>query len=253
VFVGLLAGCAEERRVVYSLEWDVAGLSRPASGVGWEIVTDLGYRVQLDAGYLSSHSVELIECDYRPQPLARLVSGLVASLVPAPAFAGHVLSPNPSAFRTTHVESLVAAAPITTSRIVVGGRRYCEVSYLVARAEVSAAGLPGDLDMAGKSLYVAGMYSLPGTAPERFAIASTVASGGRVGFFAAGHFGDDGHRVELDTASGDVVVRIRRRLGSLFDGVDFARQPRSDWAHAILANLVDDLTVVAATNEGSEP
>lgn len=252
VLGGLLAGCAEERRVVYSFEWDLAGVTRPASGAGWEIVTDLGYRVRLDTGYLSSHSAELVECEDRAQPLALLVSGLFPTLVPRPAFAGHVLSPNPLAFHTSHVESIVAAAPTTTSRIVVGGRRYCGVNYLVARADASAAGLPADLDMVGKSLYVAGMYGFPGAVPEPFAIASTVASGRRVGIFSPGASGGDGQRGELDTASGDAVVRIRRRLGSLFDGVDFAHQPRSDWAHGILANLVDDLSVVCATADGVE-
>ena len=237
-------GCADEQRVLYSLEWDTTGAQRSQSGDAWTLDTDLGYRVQLAEGFLVSHSVELVECDARPQPLAQALLDSLSTLAVRPARAGHAPSLNPSAFRSSYVEPIVAAAPTTTSRVLVGGRRYCDVDYLIARADVSAVGLPKAVDMVGKSLYLRGVYAARRQRPVPFTIATTVASGRRAGLFRPGHFGDEEFRAVFDASSGDVVVRLRRRLAGMFDGVDFARSPERDWPHRILANLVDDMTVV---------
>lgn len=236
----VVAGCVGERRVVFSLEWDLTGTERSADGAALVVRTDLGYRVWLQRGFLASHPLDLVECAEPVPPLARLAAGAAALLAPAPAWAGHVLSLNPSAFRPATVESLPAAAPTTSTRVLVAGRRYCELNYLVARADAGASGLPDDLAMTGKSLYLEGMFAAPGASPEPFTIATSVTAGRR---FALRRPGD---------ATGDAVVHVRRRMASLFDGVDFVRQPRSEWPHHILANLVDDLDVVFATAE-TEP
>lgn len=246
----VLAGCVGERRVVFSLEWDLAGTERVDEGAALLVHTDLGYRVWLRRALLASHPLDLVECAGPLPPLARLAAGATALLAPAPAFAGHVLSLNPSAFRPAIIESLLAAAPTTSRRVLVAGRRYCELDYLVARAAAGAAGSPDDLAMAGKSLYLEGMVAAPGASPEPFSIATSVTAGRR---FALRRPGDAAARsVVFDSDAGDAVVRVRRRMASLFDGVDFARQPRSEWPHRILANLVEDLGVVLETAE-TEP
>ena len=245
-----LVGCVDERRVVFSLEWDLAGAERAAGDPALLIRTDLGYQVWLRRGFLASHALDLVECAGPLPPLARLAADAAALLAPAPAFAGHVLSLNPSTFRPAIVESLLATTPTTSARVLVAGRRYCDVNFLVARADADAGGLPDDLAMAGKSLYLEAMFAAPGAAPVPFTIATSVTAGRR---FALRRRADgEARSVAFDSATGDAVVRVRRRMASLFDGVDFARQPRSEWPHRILANLVDDTVVVLETAE-TEP
>lgn len=246
----VLAGCVGERRVLFSLEWDVAGTERSADGAALLVRNDLGYQVWLRRGFLASHPLDLVECAEPSPPLARLAAGAAALLAPAPAWAGHVLSLNPSAFRPAIVESLLAAAPATSARVLVAGRRYCELNYLVARADTAATGLPDDLAMAGKSLYLEGMVAAPGAPPVPFTIATSVTAGRRLALRR--HADAVARSIAFDSTAGDAVVRVRRCMASLFDGVDFVRQPRSEWPHRILANLVDDLAVVVEAAE-TEP
>lgn len=239
------AGCAREQPLVYSLEWDASDVDRVEGHL--VIENDLGYRVVLDRGFLSSHTAQLVECDYRPQPLAvgsAIRTAVFDGLFVAPAYAGHVLSLDPSAFASVQVESIVAATTTATRRVLVAGGRYCEMSYLVARADEAAHGLPQTVAMVGKSLYLQGVYSYAGQAPTRFEVSSTVAYGRRLPLYPPGHFGDDRLRVELDMSSSGGILRIRRRLRSLFHGLDFARTPEREWARRVLTNVVDDMTVV---------
>lgn len=229
----LVAGCGSDGRFVYTLAWNLEGVRRDDQAIGWSVTTDLGYEVRVDAGYLTSHSAELLACDRRTVPLVQLATWIA----PRPAYATHALSLNPSAFHQARIESLARPRDSRTVRPVPAAE-YCGVQYLVARAAGVATGLPEDIDMTARSLYLRGDYAAAEGMHQPFEITTTVAHGLR--------FDSD----RIDGRDAPVAVRIERSLGRLFDGVDFAQSPEREWPRRILRNLIDSTVVAVDRPQG---
>lgn len=232
----LVLGCARDGRVVYLLSWDLDRVLRAADGTSWTVTTDLGYEVRVAAGYLTSHTAELIACDRRPGALA----WLAFSLMPRPAHATHALALDPSAFHRARIESLTAARTARVVRPVPRAQAYCEAHYLVARAGGTATAMPAEVDMTDRSLYVRGVYGKANGMRTAFEITTTVAHGWR------------GAVERIDAGPGPIAVHVERRLGTLFDGLDFARVPEREWPRRMLANLIDGTVVRAGRLDGGD-
>ena len=206
----------------YLLTWTADGVTREADGT-WTATTDLGYRVHVRRGWVTSYSTELVEC---PKETAAW------SLFADPAFAGHLSgTPNPAAVKPMRVESLTAPAASEAGIVTLSPQPYCQLHYLVARAGHDSPGLPADLDMVDTTLHVEGAYRAADAAGDT---AFTIHSSSAYGQLFA---------LQLDTGrdGGDVV--LQRRLASMFDGVDFARMPEKTAALQILRALVDHVAV----------
>ncbi len=189
--------------VRYVLDWDPTGIAAAPTG-GWCVHTDLGYEVCVDAGWLQSHSLQLVEC---PRTLAGVLGIGVA-------YAGHGETPNPVAVHAPHRESLTDWAPFVFGERDPAAGRYCKVHYLIAGAETG-----------GQTLHVEGRWRR-GVASGTLLVESSLAWGAL--------------REIPATEGRAVVVRAVRALATAFDGIDFEADPPDDFARAVLRNLLVD-------------
>lgn len=207
----------------YRLAWRWGRAARTPDG-GWEVVTDLGYRVHVNRGYLTSYSMELVECP----PLAPL--GWL--LGPSPAYAWHSADMvNPATVRSAPVESLIALRAQDAGTVRLPPQAYCQVHYLIARATTASRGLPADVDMVDSSLGVEGTVQRDGTSPTALVV-KTASPNALLRPIP-----------RVDTGTQDTLVVLRRDLGRLFDGIDFDTAPGRVVANRIVENLVNGTRV----------
>ena len=250
----MAAGCtspnggtrATTHQVRYELTWKADQWNGQARAQERVLVNDLGYTVRLTRGYVVTRSMELVECPKTAfdDPLT-LPSDLVPWLAPRAAYAGHTMgTPNPAAISVPRVESLTDAATVTAGTVSLAPQRYCQVHYLVARADQNTVNLPHDLDMVDSSLHAEGTYRARGAEQDTpFRLHTTVANGRLVDLFPPGRFGDAPAQFILDTGSDGADVVIRRDVDRLFNGMDFATMPEKTMVRQLLQNLIDTLQV----------
>jgi hypothetical protein len=251
------AGCRSDparavlHTVSYRLEWSHEGIQLEPTGAGWWTTTDRGYRVHIERGYLVNYSMELVECP--KEALASDAETQWAWFAVQPAWAGHApTTPNPAAIYTPHIEALHAPTNFEVGSRLLAAQRYCRVHYLIARANRSAVGLPDDVDMVERSLYVRGTYqAAAAAAPRSFELATSAANAVLTELFPPDHFGAQGSAFVVDTGREDARVVIHRTLKSLFDGVDFDTMPPARIERQVLQNLIDhtDIAVHTSAND----
>lgn len=236
-----LAGCRSSpapstpHTVTYRLEWSQEGIATDPDSTGWQVTNDRGYRVHVERGYLADYSMELVECPKDP----------VAWFAARPAWAGHApTTPNPAAIHTPHIEALHAPVDFDVGSMLLGAQRYCRVHYLIARANRSAVGLPDDVDMVERSLYVRGTsQGATAAAPRPFELSASAANAALTELFPPGRFGTHDAAIIVDTGRENARVVIRRVLKSLFDGVDFDTMPAARIERQVLQNLIDHTAI----------
>lgn len=244
----LVGGCRQSslpppapHEVRYRLDWAWDNVARSTHASTWDVTNDLGYRVRVTRGYVTSYSMELVECPKATatMPVARLGAFLWAA-VEGMAFAGHSSgTPNPAAIRPMQVESLTAPIAREVGAVTLAPQAYCQLHYLVARAGREASGLPADLDMVDTSLHVDGTFQAPGaSAAVPFTLHTAVAYGALFDHT----IGPPG-ALHVDTGRAATEVTVRRHLGSIFDGVDFIGMTDRVVAGQILKSLVDHIEV----------
>jgi hypothetical protein len=253
----LTAGCRSDpagsasHTASYRLEWSADGVDIELGGTSWQTTNDRGYRVRVDRGYLVDYSMELVEC-----PKDALRSGrdsLWAWFPVQAAWAGHMpTTPNPAAIHTPHIEALHAPTDFDVGSMQLAPQRYCRVHYLIARANRSAVGLPEDVDMVERSLYVRGTYqSAKAAASHPFELATSAANAALTELFPPGYFGVQGSAIVIDTGRENVRIVIHRTLKSLFDGIDFEAMSAARIERQVLQNLINhtDIAVYGFSND----
>ncbi|MCB0215272.1 MAG: hypothetical protein H6648_00055 [Caldilineae bacterium] len=251
-------------RIAYRLTWRW-GRARPEAD-GWTTVSDRGYAVTIEQGYVVSHGAALVACAEEPRGLReRAAERLPGSLLlPRAVLAGHSGSGRePSQLDRPMLESLLRAEDQDWGTIDLASPEpaYCQGHYAIGLSAADAArmALPASLD--GGSLFVAGSYRQGPGDPHRFAIRSTLAWGA-VGplraLEAAGLGGspevpseDPGLRAEL--AGRAPTLRIERELGLLFDGMDFEQASSDELAKTLLRNLADSARFELDAGSSSTP
>lgn len=187
-------------------------------------MTDLGYRVHLDAGVVVDDSATFDPCAVDAgASLPR--AGWRAARADAPG--------DPSRLALLHVENLVDLEAWGPRWARFPPARYCRAHWLVARA-TQRMDEPADVDVRGRSLLARGTWS----------------RGDAAGAFAVDTWWPHGTVVPLahvvaapalasarDGAPREAVVRVRRVAARLFDGIDFATAS----PERVAAGLLDDL------------
>lgn len=226
----------------YRLAWSDAGTT-PIAGGGFEVTTDLGYRVRTTRGWVVTETMAFLEC-HREELASSAGHPRVALLAPATAEAGHSLARmNPARLANPQVESLVGATTLDAGTVTPPSARYCNVHYLVARAAGDTHGLPSEVDMLGASLQVDGSWQAPnGGDWHPFSVRSAAANGIVAEVPAL-----------VDTATTGATATVERALATLYDGVDFAQASEAQEAWQILKNLIasTELRVVSDGRTGS--
>jgi len=222
--------------VHYRLTWAANDVEATPDGSAWEVTTNVGYRVRVTRGWVTSYSMELVEC---PRSAAA-DDGVLWPLVTATAWAGHNAgTPNPAAIRPMQVESLMNGASHEAGTVTLAPQPYCQLHYLVARAGHDSPGLPAELDMVDVSLHVEGTYRAADATTDAAFTIHTASAYGQL--FA--RVGNPPTPLHVDPGRGALDVEIRRRRSRLFDGVDFARMPVKTAALRMLQALVDGVEV----------
>ena len=184
--------------ISWVLGWDLSG-AEFGGGEG-SLTTDLGYVVELEAGWVSSYAGTLVPCGR--------------------ALTGHSTEDDPSLQGFDRVEDLLAFAELDGDAdgpwtIPLAEVAYCGGHYLMAPAgEGSDAVAEADPAMLGATLLLRGHWRAPGSDEAvPFEIRSEQAYG---------------KILELELETPDVAepgatleVRLARQLGTLFDGLVF--------------------------------
>jgi hypothetical protein len=244
----LVAGCEPAstpqirtaHQVRYHLDWAWDDANRTADGTAWEVGNDLGYRVRVTRGYVTSYSMELVECPKDAATPVASLGTLLWSAVGSTAYAGHATgTPNPAAIRPMQVESLTAPTARQVAVVLLSPQTYCQLHYLVARAGREAPGLPADVDMVDASLHIDGTYQAPETTTDTpFTLHTAVAYGALFD-----HTVNPAAPLHVDTGSSATATTVRRHLGRIFDGVDFVTMTDRVIAGQVLKSLLDHVEV----------
>lgn len=217
--------------VRYTLDWDWGDARRAATG-GWIVETDRGYVVHVESGRLVTRNLELIPCHGVPPPQTAWMKWLG----PSPASAGHSsLAPNESKISESYEEDFGAPARRFIERRTVTDPEYCRAHYLVARPSGTAPG--------ATALEVRGTWVAPdGPGTTEFRIRSAAAFGQFVDLTS-----ESGERKARLSIVGGIGLTVRRPLGALFDGIDFANPDADDLGTAIMRRLVTGTRMVVTS------
>ncbi|MFT3763951.1 MAG: hypothetical protein QM820_00260 [Minicystis sp.] len=218
---------------VWRLAWDRSRVVADPRGPGWSVETDLGYRVRVVSGWMIDHSVSLGPCAL-PQPDGG-ASWLPIRFGIRSAHAHE--DADASAIESMHAEDLVHLADAGPWPSAFPAARYCRAHWLVARA-TAKTDAPAGLDFAQTSVRVAGTWERDG---ETGAVSvDTWWPQGNVQDLA-----DVTDPATLAEASADGEMRwayidVTRKLGVLFDGIDFATDSEDQVAGKLIDNLVSN-------------
>lgn len=238
----------------YHFTWDTQGVDFADDGQGWQIENDRGYTITVNRALFVSYSAELMPCEAPQVPVAAEPVGKpTAALRPwswlavTPAFAGHsLLEMNPARILPHRSESLLKPETALAGEATPAAELFCGVHYLVARAQKGAEIPEEDADIMGKSLLIDGSYRKGDDGTETtFEIRSTAANG-RIWKIAEGlpdwqepeSEADLRHETVFDSARSEIDVTITRRLGVLFNEVDFAVMSERAISWVVLRNLM---------------
>lgn len=216
--------------VRYALDWSW-GNARPSPSGGWEVQTNLGYSLQVEAGRLVTRSLELIPC--HPGPMVGPRASLTRWLQPTAVRAGHgSFLPNESRIRRSHEEDLAAPHRTVLDSLVVTDPEYCEAHYLIARATGEG---PGSL-----SLELTGTWKREGSGAARPFRIETPTAFGRIHPLTA----STGEPVSRSILGG-LRATVTRSLGTMFDDLDFATTEPAELGQRVIRRLVAETQVVA--------
>jgi hypothetical protein len=185
-----------------------------------KFTSDLGYQIRLTRGYLSSQSVDLVACAGAARPRSfswireahahgaststRLGFGRVDSLLAPPGATGlGILAPPPGS--------------------------YCELTLGLRMADADAEGLPADVDMVGKTIFVGGFYTPPGGGEEVAFEGETTANAAAKASLGPLALSGDGVR--------RVTLALSLATERWFDGADLAALSKEQIGRAVLQNL----------------
>ena len=230
-----------------SLRWVLDWEPIASDSEGFEVVSDLGYRVRVEAGWIGSWGATLIECDDDADRRPRAELALASPWLVAE---GHSTgADDPSAWVYAGVESVTEQRVVTAEPIELPAARYCQAHYLLApisdasegftEAAAALAERDPNASLLGASVLIIGNWQPPGGgAATPFVLRSEQAYGKILELAASA--------VE-DADDADIDVVIERQLASMFDQVDFATAEPEHAAWQVLGNLAK-LAQVEAIN-----
>ena len=225
--------------ISYVLDWNTDGVEFEDSAL--TLTNNLGIDVHVDAAYLVLYSAQMVACETNDSILGHIFDWLM----PGIAHAGHGgENRDPSAMLIPTVEDVLQAKRFELGRQTVSDMLYCQVHYLVGRAEENAQFLPTEQDLIGTSLYLRGSWSLMDSEISTdFLVETSTAYGALKDLYPLGKFGDESAAYELDMNESGAEVVIERSLGSMFDDVDWMQMNETAVERKILANIIDQVRI----------
>ena len=230
----LFLGCADTsnrsqnegvlvHEVTYDLAWDLDGSALQS------LQNNLGYQVEIETAYLVHYSVQLIPC-------AEESSVTAAVFAPWIAIAGHGDENDPSMSPIPVVEALHGQEPLSLGTVQMTPNRYCGVHYLIGRANVASDGLPPEVSLVDRSLYVRGHWHKEGGQVTAFEWETELAYGAF-------------REIPADSPEGAIRWLVTRTPDALFQDVDFEESSDTQQMWQFLINAVDGVHVRIESSE----
>jgi len=216
---------------VWRLTWDTGRVVADERGRGWSVENDLGYRVRVASGWLVDHSVSLGPCVV-PRPDGG-AAWLPIRLGVRAAYAHE--DADASAIEAMHAEDLTRLEDSGPWPSVFPEARYCRAHWLLARA-TKATDAPAGVDLAQTSIRVTGSWERGGVA--RPLSVDTWWPQGKVQELDGIADPDALAEARADGETRWAWITVRRQLGSLFDGIDFAVDSEDEIAGKLVDNVV---------------
>jgi hypothetical protein len=218
--------------IEYDLVWDSSGIEMGDDG-SWAVTTDLGYRVTITDGLLTTFSASLVPCPHFHGVFDRLF-GMLS--LPA-AWAGHSSAPDPALAGGPVEQSLTDRGVTRLGTVAVHEPSYCEGFTnwgSGATPETEALGT------ARPTLSLSGTWASSEGAVERpFTVDTTTGWG-----TTAPLVDRAGDSVFAELSSDPITISITRDLATAFDGIDFGTVDDATIATSFLRNLAADTTFV---------
>lgn len=225
--VGVPGGPINEGILVHEVTYDLAWTLQDIDFVPYE--NNLGFQVTVDTAYIVHYAIQLVPCTDERSATAVLWA-------PWTAIAGHGDENDVSVTQIPVVEGLHKQQSLSLGTVSFTPQRYCGVHYLVGRASASAEGLPTDVSLTDRSLYVRGEWQR-GTGPQTpFEWETDLAYGA----FQA---------LPSDTPSGAIRWVGTRRPERLFQDVHFENMSQTQQMWQFLINAVDGVDVGIESSE----
>ncbi|MBT6492659.1 MAG: hypothetical protein HOK97_23005 [Deltaproteobacteria bacterium] len=245
----LLSSCGESQseftpgphQVDYHVSWDTEGVLFSESG--FELTNNLGYDIEVTAGYLVFYSTQLVPCeDEESSELTSIDWGkwwgrLIGVRT---AHAGHGEEDlDASVVAQSYVEDLTEPVSQQIGSRTIEGIRYCQIHYLVARGGTGTLQLPQEQDMVGTSLYLQGTWEVEGGETQAFTISSSVAYGTLSNLYPSAFYGAADQELQVDASQTGARIEIKRNLLGLFADTDFKAMSDAQLERRILQNVIE--------------
>ena len=187
----------------YVSSWDWSGAERAETGE-WMFETDLGVRVGIELGDITTSSLMLVPCSEANESESD--------------FRSHTTISDDSLLAGPWVESFAEADEKQYGFATASGERYCSLHWLAATSEEL-----------GASIEIHGWYELADGERESFSASVTLANGGLRPLYLSADAD------ELPAA--DATVRLVRRPALALDGVEIETLTASELAFEFLQGL----------------
>lgn len=217
------------RAAVWSLRWDLSRVTRLRGG-GLLITNDLGFTVHVEEGWVTNHLVSFGPCEVKSGESDQ------TSLFHVRSARAHSDN-DASAIELMHADSLASPEGSALYPSAFPRTRYCRAFWLAARA-TKPSDAPDGVDLSQTSLRVQGTWRRKGM-------------GNAEGAIDVDTWWPGSALVDLDDAMSRAArqlaaqedsvwvahVTVTRRLGELFDGIDFEADSDEEIQGRLIENL----------------
>lgn len=242
----ILAACSNEiagtagNTIEYELSWNTEGAL--VTETGFSLTNDQSINVAVSRAYLVLYSTQLVPCEDDNQTV---LGFLRQWLLPRVAHAGHGGDiRDPSAVTVPYVENLVTLLTVKLASKRVTDTRYCQIHYLVGRAEPGSEELPEEHDLVGTSLYIEGTWMGPDDNERTaFGIDTSTAYGALEELYPKKSDGTQGSAYVLDMNNHGAQVLIERSLSGMFDGIDWLEMNDTQVERQVLTNIIEQVQI----------
>lgn len=210
----------------WSFTWDIEDID--FSEGRWATTNDQGVTFTVETGWLSSYSAALAPC-FAEEETEWARRGLIERLLGIrTARADHGVDIDPSALTGPIVEDLAGLTSTDSARLSFGPTDYCQLHYLIARADADTADPAPGVPMSLVTLRLNGHWT-NGDEGGDLEVESS--------FNYGALFSLDG-RAE-SPPRGHAQIEIRRNASLLFSGIEPNLLSENELAWQITKNLVD--------------
>jgi hypothetical protein len=222
----------------WTFSWDLDGIEVDEGS--WSTSNEAGVTFTVVSGWLSSYSAALTPCvteeqdEWANRGLLERLLGIRA------AWANHAYDIDPSALAAPILEDLLLLESSDSTPLSFGPTHYCQLHYLVARADPETVDPEPGVRMSLVTLLLNGYWS-DGEDSGELQVESSLNYGA---LFAL-------EDIAASLSGGEARIELRRSASALFSGVEPSAMSEAEVAWKITKNLVDSTELIFDAEDSS--